>query len=101
MTEDMIQMKEMIYSAAPSVAAVHDLSCVGRCALTVVIPALAARGEIYPLSAKAETEIVVLDLREDWTLPAEEDYTVEYYQKLGYTVVESADGVCAVLKKNG
>ena len=66
-----------------------------------LIPALAARGEIYPLSAKAETEIVVLDLREDWTLPAEEDYTVEYYQKLGYTVVESADGVCAVLKKNG
>ena len=42
--EDMIQMKEMIYSAAPSVAAVHDLSCVGRCALTVVIPALAAMG---------------------------------------------------------
>lgn len=30
--------------AAPSVAAVHDLSCVGRCALTVVIPALAAMG---------------------------------------------------------
>ena len=31
-------------SAAPAVAAVHDLSCVGRCALTVVIPALAAMG---------------------------------------------------------
>ena len=30
--------------AAPSVAAVHDMSCVGRCALTVVIPALAAMG---------------------------------------------------------
>ena len=29
---------------APAVAAVHDLSCVGRCALTVVIPALAAMG---------------------------------------------------------
>jgi len=29
---------------APTVAAVHDLSCVGRCALTVVIPALAAMG---------------------------------------------------------
>ncbi|MBQ2956955.1 MAG: pyridoxamine kinase [Clostridia bacterium] len=29
---------------APMVAAVHDLSCVGRCALTVVIPALAAMG---------------------------------------------------------
>ena len=31
-------------NAAPAVAAVHDLSCVGRCALTVVIPALAAMG---------------------------------------------------------
>jgi len=30
--------------AAPSVAAVHDMSCVGRCALTVVIPTLAAMG---------------------------------------------------------
>lgn len=29
---------------APAVAAVHDLSCVGRCALTVVLPALAALG---------------------------------------------------------
>lgn len=29
---------------APAVAAVHDLSCAGRCALTVVIPALAAMG---------------------------------------------------------
>jgi len=28
----------------PRVAAVHDLSCVGRCALTVVIPVLAAMG---------------------------------------------------------
>ena len=30
--------------AAPVVAAVHDLSCVGRCALTVVLPALAVMG---------------------------------------------------------
>lgn len=37
-------MKEKNAFAAPSVAAVHDLSCVGRCALTVVIPALAAMG---------------------------------------------------------
>ena len=35
-------------SAAPTVAAVHDLSCVGRCALTVVIPALSAMG-IQPI----------------------------------------------------
>ncbi|NLG23859.1 MAG: pyridoxamine kinase [Clostridiales bacterium] len=31
-------------STAPMVAAVHDLSCIGRCALTVVIPTLAALG---------------------------------------------------------
>ncbi len=30
--------------AAPVVAAVHDLSCVGRCALTVVLPTLAVMG---------------------------------------------------------
>lgn len=34
----------MISKKAKAVAAVHDLSCVGRCALTVVIPALAAMG---------------------------------------------------------
>lgn len=33
---------------APSVIAVHDLSCLGRCALTLVIPALAAMG-VQPL----------------------------------------------------
>lgn len=37
-------MKIIKPGVAPSVAAVHDLSCVGRCALTVVIPALAAMG---------------------------------------------------------
>ena len=35
-------------TAAPMVAAVHDLSSVGRCALTVVIPAIAAMG-IQPI----------------------------------------------------
>ncbi len=34
----------MEHGAAPLVAAVHDLSSVGRCALTVVIPTLAAMG---------------------------------------------------------
>lgn len=34
----------------PKVAAVHDLSCVGRCALTVVIPILSALGiQVCPL----------------------------------------------------
>ncbi len=37
-------MNRLNEGAAPAVAAVHDLSCVGRCALTVVIPALAAMG---------------------------------------------------------
>ena len=34
----------------PKVAAVHDLSCFGRCSLTVIIPALAAMGvQVCPL----------------------------------------------------
>lgn len=37
-------MNERKKGIAPAVAAVHDLSCVGRCALTVAIPALAAMG---------------------------------------------------------
>ena len=41
-------MNKNQYTAAPSVAAVHDMSSVGRCALTVVIPALAAMG-IQPI----------------------------------------------------
>ncbi|MBQ8952852.1 MAG: pyridoxamine kinase [Clostridia bacterium] len=35
-------------SPAPSVIAVHDLACLGRCALTIVIPTLAAMG-VQPL----------------------------------------------------
>jgi uncharacterized membrane protein len=64
-----------------------------------LLPALAAREEVYALSHKVETEFVVLDLREDWTVSQEKTYTVEYYEKLGYAVVEKADGICAVLKK--
>lgn len=37
-------MTQRFSGPAPSVAAVHDLSGVGRCALTVVIPVLAAMG---------------------------------------------------------
>ncbi len=34
----------------PKIAAVHDLSCVGRCALTVVLPILSAKGvQVCPL----------------------------------------------------
>ncbi len=31
-------------NAAPRVAAIHDLSCFGRCSLTVVLPTLSAMG---------------------------------------------------------
>ena len=64
-----------------------------------LLPSLSARSEIYTLSHKADTDYVVLDLREDWTVSYETAYTVEYYEKLGYAVVEKADGICAVLKK--
>ena len=60
---------------------------------------MAAREEIYSLSAKVTTEYVVLDLREEWTIPAEEAYNVEYYEKLGYTVVAKESGVCVILQK--
>ncbi len=61
--------------------------------------ALADRREIYSLSAKADTEYVVLDLREEWALAGEDDYTVEYYEKLGYSLVKKHEGIIAVLKK--
>jgi uncharacterized membrane protein len=64
-----------------------------------LLPSLAARSGIYTLSHKAETDYVVLDLRDEWTVSHEKTYTVEYYEKLGYAVVEKADGICAVLKK--
>ena len=64
-----------------------------------LLPSLAAREEIYSLSAKATTEYVVLDLREDWAIPSEETYNVDYYEKLGYTVVAKENGVGVVLQK--
>ena len=36
--------RDAAFSPAKSVIAVHDLSCFGRCALTLVIPTLAAMG---------------------------------------------------------
>ncbi len=61
--------------------------------------ALADRRELYSLSAKADTEYVVLDLREEWLLDYEEDYNIEYYKKLGYSLVKKHEGIIAVLKK--
>ncbi len=41
---------EFIETDIPRVAALHDLSCFGRCALTVVIPALSAAGvQVVPV----------------------------------------------------
>ena len=38
------------YQAPPRIAAVHDLSCFGRCALTVVIPTLSVMGyQVVPI----------------------------------------------------
>ena len=64
-----------------------------------LLASLAARDEIYTLSRNVETDYVVLDLREGWEIASEKSYTVEHYEKLGYTVVEKADGACVVLKK--
>ncbi len=65
-----------------------------------LIPKLASREFIYSLSHGVTTDYVVLDLREDWANPAEADYTVAYFEELGYTVAASADGVGVVMKKS-
>lgn len=43
-------MNKISKGVPPKVAAVHDISCVGRCALTVVMPILSAQGvQVCPL----------------------------------------------------
>lgn len=64
-----------------------------------LLPNLAAREDVYPLSSDADADYVVLDLRDEWMLPAEEDFDIEHYEEQGYEVVASRDGVCAVMKK--
>lgn len=64
-----------------------------------LLPHLAARDEVYLLTHKVDTEYVVLDLRDEWGISAEEKLTVEHYTKSGYTVVKLTDGVGAVMKK--
>jgi hypothetical protein len=65
-----------------------------------LLPHLASRETVYALSHEMSTDYVVLDLREDWRIPSEESYTVAYFEGQGYTVVATADGVGAVLKKS-
>ena len=64
-----------------------------------LIANLAAREEIYPLSSRVLTDYVVLDLREEWTLPSEEDYSIKYFEERGYKILKYSDGVGVVLKK--
>ncbi len=64
-----------------------------------LIANLAAREEIYALSSRVLTDYVVLDLREEWTLPSEKDYSIKYYEERGYAVIKSCDAVGVVLKK--
>ena len=61
------------YPVPPRVAAVHDLSCVGRCALTVIIPTLSALGaQVVPMPTAllsthtgGFTDLYFRDLSED------------------------------------
>ena len=64
-----------------------------------LIANLAARDEIYPLSSRVLTDYVVLDLREEWTLPSEKDYSIKYFEERGYKILKYSDGVGVVLKK--
>ena len=64
-----------------------------------LIANLAARDEIFALSSRVATDYVVLDLRDEWALPSEADYTVKFYEERGYTVVKSVENVGVVLKK--
>ncbi len=60
---------------------------------------LAGRDRLYRLSHEIDSDFVVLDLREAWVVPAEEEYDVKYYTEKGYSVVKECPGVYAVLKK--
>ncbi len=61
-------------------------------------PNLAAREAVYTLSHGVDTDYIVIDLREEWVMAAEEKYTVEYFEKKGYGVVAKEEGVGVVLR---
>lgn len=75
-----------MYSRSAKVAAIHDLSGVGRCSLTVILPALSAQGiQVCPVPTailSAHTggfgEVVLRDLT-DYISPA-----LEHYKRLNY-----------------
>lgn len=64
-----------------------------------LLVALSDREQVYTLSHKADTEYVVLDLREEWHQLSDAAKTLESYRANGYSVVTMTDGVIAVLKK--
>ncbi len=64
-----------------------------------LIPSLAARDEVYYLHQGQLTEFVVIDLREEWVVAADDKYDEKYYTDKGYTVVKRCDGVGVVLRK--
>lgn len=64
-------------------------------------PNLAARREIYTLSQGVETDVIVIDLRDEWGLTAEKTYDVAYFEKLGYKVSDMREGVGVVMVKQG
>lgn len=75
-----------MYSRSAKVAAIHDLSGVGRCSLTVILPTLSAQGiQVCPVPTailSAHTggfgEVVLRDLT-DYISPA-----LEHYKRLNY-----------------
>lgn len=96
-TEYAVTAKTEISAMDSLLEAVEDgasVSASGR-----LIANLAARDEIFALSSRVATDYVVLDLRDEWALPSEADYTVKFYEERGYTVVKSVENVGVVLKK--
>ena len=77
-----------------SVDADASVSASGR-----LIPALAAREEVYYLHQGQLTEYVILDLREEWAVDSDAKYDEAYYTAKGYTVVKRCADVGVVLKK--
>ncbi len=75
-----------MYSRTAKVAAIHDLSGVGRCSLSVILPTLSAQGiQVCPVPTailSAHTggfgEVVLRDLT-DYISPA-----LEHYKRLNY-----------------
>ena len=69
-----------------------------------VLCALHDRTWLFSLDANPEnpqTNVVIIDLREEYTTSDNEQYSVSYYESLGYTLRDdlSRDGILAVLFK--